>query len=94
MRGRILEYQQDLMKTELWKISMLPGLEVFATVAMKFTVFCDIARTFLTWTDVLPSHLLARSFLTLMILDPENGSDSFLRNAGSYKEYTKQYPLR
>jgi hypothetical protein len=34
------------------------------------------------------NHLLARWFLAWLILDPEDEGDTFLRNAGSYTDYT------
>jgi hypothetical protein len=43
---------------------------------------------------ILPNHLLARWFLSLLILDPEDGSDTLLRNVGSYTDYTALYPTR
>jgi hypothetical protein len=36
-------------------------------------------------------HVLARQFLSRLIFDPEDGSDKFLRNVGSYTDYTALY---
>jgi hypothetical protein len=38
--------------------------------------------------------LLARWFLARLILDPEDGDDTFLRNVGSYTDYMKLYCKR
>jgi hypothetical protein len=40
-------------------------------------------------------HLhLGRGFLARLIFDPEDGGDTFLRNVGSYTDYTALYPTR
>jgi hypothetical protein len=43
---------------------------------------------------ILPSHLLALWFDARLIFNPEDGGDSFLRNVGSYMDYTAPYPRR
>jgi hypothetical protein len=40
------------------------------------------------------SHLLTRWCLAWLIFDRENGPDTFLRNVGSYTDYTAIYPRR
>jgi hypothetical protein len=36
----------------------------------------------------------SRLFLARLIFDPEDGGDTFLRNVGSYTDYTALYPRR
>jgi hypothetical protein len=59
----------------------------------KIASFWDIAPYSLyelTWLG----HLLSRWFLTRLIFGPEDGGDTFLRNVGSYTDYTVLYPRR
>jgi hypothetical protein len=42
---------------------------------------------------ILPTHLLVRWFLAGLIFGPEFGSDKFLRNIGSYTDYTALYSM-
>jgi hypothetical protein len=36
----------------------------------------------------------SRWFIVRLIFDPEDGSDTFLKNVGSYADYTTQHPRR
>jgi hypothetical protein len=69
------------------------GSEVLTAIIMKVASFWDIApcNPYMKQRfggTYLPSRLLARWFLTLLIFDPEDGSDTFLRNVCSYTDYT------
>jgi hypothetical protein len=66
------------------------GYEVLTAVVTKVAILWDTAPCNPCMN--LPSHLLARSFLALLICDPENGDDRFLRNVSSYTDYTALYP--
>lgn len=61
-------------------------IEVLTAVVMKITVFWDIFIIFIVraggW------------FLALLILDPEDEGDTFLRNVGLYTDYTSLHPRR
>jgi hypothetical protein len=67
------------------------GFEVLTAVVMKFAIFWDIAlcSLYMSWLGYLPS-LVSCS----LIFDPEDGGDTFLRNVGSYMDYTALYPRR
>jgi hypothetical protein len=60
------------------------GSEVLTAVVMKVVAFWDIT----------PSHLLARCFPAWLIFGLEHGGDTFLRNVGSYTDYTTLYLRR
>jgi hypothetical protein len=73
----------------------LPACRYLSTAKYtnKIAIFWDIAQCSLyepTWLG----HLLSRWFLTRLIFGPEDGGDTFLRNVGSYTDYTVVYQGR
>jgi hypothetical protein len=67
---------------------------VMGAESADFLSFHYFHFSFPFFISFLPRYRLARWFLARLIFDPEDGGDIFLRNVGSYTDYTVLYNRR